>query len=100
MREGREKERGLPDLLSLWTTAPLRKHPEGNLMAPNPRYPLLMPSADGMLDATWPTRTVRFLLSDGTTVDVRTTRVDSDLSGALLEYLKVAAITGSVILTE
>ena len=56
---------------------------------------------DGHLQAVWPVRRVRFMLSDGRTVDVLTTRDDSDLRGALLDHLGGGlAIVGSVQLPE
>ena len=54
---------------------------------------------DGTLVAHWPTYMIRFLLSDGRTVDVATYRDDSDLRGALLDYTKVERIEGSTRLT-
>lgn len=53
---------------------------------------------DGVLVAKWPRRVVRFLMSDGSTVDVDTERDDSDLRAALLTYLKADQIAGSTVL--
>jgi hypothetical protein len=63
------------------------------------RWPTLAEDNDGELRAGWREHRVRFLLSDGRTVDVRTTRDDSDLRGALLDYLGGGqlAIVGSVV---
>ena len=63
---------------------------------PEDRRVLLEPGEDGRLIVRYPTWVVRFLLSDGSTVDVECHRDDSDLRGALLEYLKVEKIEGSV----
>lgn len=45
------------------------------------------PRDDGALDAVWPVRRQRFLLSNGTTVDVVTDRDDSTLRAALLRHV-------------
>ena len=63
------------------------------------RWPALA-EVDGVLRATWPEHRVRFLLSDGRTVDVVTPRDDSDLRGALLDHLGVEAIMGHVRVEE
>jgi len=51
---------------------------------------------DGSYLATWPLQRHRFLLSDGRTIDVVTSRDDSDLRGALLEATGAERIEGSV----
>lgn len=49
---------------------------------------------DSTLTAHWPMRRIRFLLSDGRTVDVLTDRDDSDLRGAILAYTGVERLEG------
>lgn len=44
--------------------------------------------------ATWPTMRLRFLLADGTTIDVITTRDDSDLRERVLETTGTDRIEG------
>lgn len=65
------------------------------------RWPLIV-EADGALVATWREHRVRFLLSDGRTIDVMTARDDSDLRGAVLDYLGggALAIVGSVVVED
>lgn len=46
--------------------------------------------------AEWPMRRLRFLLSDGRTADVLSSRDDSDLRGALLAATGVERIEGVV----
>jgi hypothetical protein len=55
----------------------------------------LTPGDDGALIATWPTHRYRYLLSDGSIVDVLAVRDDSDLRDALLTYTGVDRIEGS-----
>lgn len=55
---------------------------------------------DGVLVATWPRKVVRFLMSDGSTVDVDTERDDSDLRGEVLAWTKLDKIEGSVTLPD
>jgi hypothetical protein len=64
------------------------------------RIPRLEVGEGAVIHAIWPERVFRFLLSDGRTVDVRSARDDSDLRGALLKYLNVDRIEGSVILED
>lgn len=54
--------------------------------------------SDGTLRAKYHWTTYRFLMSDGSSVDVVAVRDDSDLRGALLEHTKCGAIAGSVSL--
>lgn len=54
---------------------------------------------DGSLKALYSWRRLRFLMSDGTTVDVQATRDDSDLRAAVLAHTGAAAIAGVVTLT-
>lgn len=61
---------------------------------------VLVPQPDGSYLATWPSFTLRFLLSDGRTVDVVTTKDDSDLRGALVELMGVERLEGSTRLKE
>lgn len=56
----------------------------------------LVEGEDGALRVVWREYTIRFLFSDGSTVDVRTSHDDSDLRGALLDHFKVERIEGSV----
>lgn len=67
---------------------------------PEYRRPQLTETGGGMIQATWPERVFRFLLSDGRTVDVRSSRDDSDLRGVLLEHMGVDKIEGSVIVAD
>jgi hypothetical protein len=64
---------------------------------PPERTVTLTPDRDGVLHARWPRRRVRFLLSDGRTVDVITERDDSDLRAALLHHTKAERIEGSTV---
>lgn len=65
---------------------------------PLERWVTLTAAPDGVLDATRPIRTHRFLMCDGSTVDVRTDRDDSDLRVALLEHTGLERIVGSTVL--
>lgn len=67
------------------------KKPDG----PPHRGCVLHELPDGTLAAHWPSYMIRFLLSDGRTVDVVTDRDDSDLRGALVDHMKVERIEGS-----
>lgn len=64
------------------------------------RWPTLAEDNDGVLRAGWPEHRVRFLLSDGRTVDVRTAHDNSDLRGALLDHLGAERIEGSTVVEE
>ena len=66
----------------------------------NERWPGLHRLGDGTIVAVWPEHTYRFLMSDGATVDVRTISDNSDLRGALLQYLEAERIEGVVRLPE
>jgi hypothetical protein len=55
---------------------------------------------DGSYLATWPTQRLRFLLSDGRTIDVESSRDDSDLRAAVLEATKAERIEGVVTLKD
>lgn len=57
--------------------------------------PVRLNEQDGVLVAEWPEFIVRFLFSDGTTLDVKTHRDDSDLRSAILAYAKKERIEGS-----
>ena len=65
---------------------------------PDHRRVTFAPGDDGSLIAIRPLRTHRFLFSDGSTVDVRTDRDDSDLRAALLDHMKVERIEGCAII--
>lgn len=54
---------------------------------------------DGTLLATYLWKTYRFLMSDGTLVNVSATRDDSDLRSAVLAYTGIERIAGVVTLT-
>ena len=58
----------------------------------------LTPLDEGGVAATWPTRRYRYLLSDGTTLDVLTPRDDSDLRRAVLDYTGAERIEGVALL--
>jgi len=58
------------------------------------RRPTLYHRADGAFDVIWPTRWLRFLLGDGRTIDVLTTRDDSDLREAIRREFKAETIIG------
>jgi hypothetical protein len=60
----------------------------------------LFPRADGSVTATWPQHRYRFLLSDGSTLDVVTPRDDSELRSAILAYTKVDRIEGCARLPD
>lgn len=51
------------------------------------RTPEMLPD-EGFIRAVWPERLIRFMFSDGTLLDVRTSRDDSDLRGAVLDYVR------------
>lgn len=53
---------------------------------------------DGSFKATYTWRRYRFLMSDGSTVDVQAVRDDSDLRAAVLAATGVEAIAGVVTL--
>lgn len=55
---------------------------------------------DGVVTAVYHWQTYRFLMSDGSTIDVRAVRDDSDLRGAVLSYTKLEKIEGAVTLPE
>ena len=57
------------------------------------------PGDDGLLVAMRSRIVVRFLMSDGTTVDVETERDDSDLRGALVQHLG-CGIAGSTVVRD
>lgn len=73
------------------------------MSAPKPKPPAPPPHRgcvvhqlpDGTYAAVWPSFMLRFLLSDGRTVDVITDRDDSDLRGALLDACQVERIEGA-----
>lgn len=65
---------------------------------PSRPMPTLVPHDDGTLLAVWPLSTVRFMFDDGRTVDVVTTRDDSDLRGELLKHCRAERIVGSTVL--
>ena len=54
---------------------------------------------DGSLKAQYTWKRLRFMMSDGSTVDVQVTRDDSDLRAAVLAHTGVEAIAGVVTLT-
>lgn len=66
---------------------------------PTRPQPTLVPNGDGALLAVWPLYTVRFMFDDGRTVDVVTTRDDSDLRGELLAHCKAERIVGSTVVS-
>lgn len=66
----------------------------------NDRWPKLWERSDGSYRAEWRTYTVRYMLDDGRTIDVETSRDDSDLRGALLAVTGAERIAGSVFLPE
>lgn len=52
----------------------------------------------GEVIACWELKTLRFMLSDGTTLDVISTRDDSDVREAVLLYTKAERIEGVAVL--
>jgi hypothetical protein len=62
--------------------------------------PTLVERDDGTLEAVWPVQRIRFMFSGGRTVDVVTTRDDSDLRGVLLAHCKAEQIVGHTTLVE
>jgi hypothetical protein len=54
------------------------------------------PQPGGILKAVYVWKRYRFLMSDGSTVDVTATRDDSDLRAAVLAHTGAAAIAGVV----
>ena len=66
---------------------------------PPDRRITLIPQKDGSLLATYTWKQFRFMLSDGTTVDVLAVRDDSDLRAAVLAHTGATAIAGVVTLT-
>lgn len=64
------------------------------------RLPTLILQEDGSYLAQWPLQKRRFLFSDGRTVDVVSSRDDSDLRAVLLHVLKAERIEGVASLVE
>lgn len=64
---------------------------------PPERRVTLVDNADGSWFAVQPLRRRRFLLDDGTTVDVIATHDDSDLRVAILEKFSGRTIAGSTV---
>lgn len=67
---------------------------------PPERQVTFVPNSFGVLQAVWPQRLYRFMLSDGSFVDVLSARDDSDLRAAVLAYTKAERIEGVARLAE
>ena len=65
----------------------------------DPHRITLVPHLDGSLAATYQWHIYRFLMSDGSTIDVHAVRDDSTLRGEVVAYTK-AEIRGSVELPD
>ena len=70
------------------------------MATPEYRQVTLTLQDDGSYIAKWPTLRYRFLLSDGRTVDIATSRDDSDLRAAVLTTTGAERIEGVVRLQE
>lgn len=60
----------------------------------------LCTNADGLLEARWPVRRLRFLFDNGDTLDVLTERDDSDLRGAVLTLSGAEMVCGVADVTD
>jgi hypothetical protein len=62
------------------------------------RRPTFTADANGVLVATWPSVTFRFMFDDGRTVDVVSQHDTSDLRAAVLAHCRAEKIAGCVVL--